>query len=62
VNCPKCQSRTSVNKTIIKRDFVVRFRKCNKCNYKFKTKELATTGWDYKQIVLDIKDMLKNIK
>ncbi len=63
MKCPKCMGKTSVNKTIIKNDFVIRFRKCNRCNYKFKSKEIEhIVGWDYKQIVLDIKHMLKDIK
>ena len=61
--CPKCMGKTSVNKTIIKNDFVLRFRKCNRCNFKFKSKEVEVSGgWDYKQVVLDIKRMLKDIK
>jgi len=61
--CPKCLGKTSVNKTIIKNDFVIRFRMCNRCKFKFKSKEVEVSGsWDYKQIVLDIKDMLSKVK
>jgi len=61
--CPKCRGKTSVMRTIIKNDFTIRFRKCNnkKCNHKFKTKEMLTTGWDYKSVVLKIKNLVDDI-
>ena len=33
-----------------------------KCRYKFKTVEVVNEGWDYHKIVMNIKDMLKDVK
>ena len=53
-----------VKNTIFKRGFTVRYREClnKKCRYRFKTKELIDSDWDYKTIVLQIKRIVKDIK
>jgi transcriptional regulator NrdR family protein len=61
--CPKCgHHKTSVNNVIVKDDFTKRYRRCNKCGFKFKTSERSESDWDYKNIVLKIKDMLREVK
>lgn len=64
IKCPRCYTRTLVEKTIDKSDFVIRFRKCTnkKCAYKFRTKELESSDWQYKNIVKQIKDMLREVR
>ena len=62
MQCPKCFSKTIVLKTIHKRDFTVRYRKCVKCNFKFTTKEDISSNWNYKAIVREIKKLLENIE
>ena len=64
MKCPKCGSRTYVVKTMMKKDFTIRIRKCTKrsCGYKFETIEQLSTGWDYKNIIKNIKEMIKDVK
>ena len=64
MNCPKCRSRSTVNNNIYKKDFTIRYRVCtNKdCRHKFKTIEQIATGWDYRNIVKKMKDMLREVK
>jgi len=61
--CPKCNSKSSVKKTIFKKDFTVRYRRClnNKCGHRFKTTETIATGWDYKSICRKIKEQLREV-
>ena len=64
IKCPKCDSKSRVLKTIFKRGFTMRFRKCNnkKCGFKFKSKETIDLGWDYKSICKKLKDELREVK
>ena len=59
--CPKCNSKTYVKNSIVKNEFVLRYRVCSKCKYQFKTNERMYTGWDYRRILLDIKNTLREI-
>lgn len=62
MRCPKCNSKDiQVKRTIKKKRFNIRYRVCNKCTYKFKTKEIYSDGWDYRKIVQNIKKMLEDI-
>jgi len=61
--CPKCGSRSTVLNTIHKREFTTRYRKClnTKCNKRFTTKEEYSSGWHYKSIVKQIKDIVQKV-
>ena len=59
--CPKCKSKTDVEKTIVKEDKVFRYRKCRKCNWRFKTVEVVSDGWDYKGVLKRIKEMIEGV-
>ena len=63
MQCPKCGSRSVVLKTIHKKDFTVRYRKCisRSCNYRFTTKEEISSNWNFKSIVKEIKRLVDNI-
>ena len=61
MNCPKCKSKTEVEKTIIKRNKVFRYRRCKKCGYRFKTVEEISDGWDYKGVLKKIKAMIEDV-
>jgi hypothetical protein len=62
--CPKCGNNTRIIKTIDKKNFVVRYRKCTnkRCNNKFNTKEITFTEWNYKRTLEKIKDILREVK
>ena len=62
MKCPKCGAKTYVTKSIEKKSFVVRRRKCNRCNRSFKTREMQDSDWMYKEILKDIKHQLDEIK
>ena len=64
IRCPKCSSKTLVDKTIYKRDFTIRYRKClnKKCGLRFKSIEQVSKGWDYKKIVMKIKELVKDVE
>ena len=64
MKCPKCGAKSSVQNTIFKKDFTIRYRRClNKnCKNRFKTMEQVATGWDYRSIVKQMKDMLREVK
>lgn len=65
IRCPKCGwSKTRITNTIEKEDFIKRYRICNnsKCRYKFGTTEMMNSDWMYKNIVMKIKNMLKDVK
>jgi len=57
MKCPKCNSRTDVERTIVKQDRVYRYRVCRKCKKRFKTVETVADGWDYKGILKQIKSL-----
>ena len=61
MNCPKCGSKTEVEKTIIKKEKTFRYRRCKKCGYRFKTVETISDGWDYKGLLKEIKAMIESI-
>lgn len=60
MKCPKCGGRTYVTNTIEKDSFVRRYRKCKKCSYTFKTKEMTHKGWKYRKIVEEIQQLVEN--
>lgn len=62
MKCPKCSHETSIVNTIYKKDFTIRFRKCSNCHNSFKTIEQIATGWDYKNIVHEIKELVREVK
>ena len=65
MNCPQCgYSKTSVINSISKESFTKRYRKCNKssCGHRFTTTERLESDWDYKMIVLKIKQLLNDVK
>jgi len=46
MNCPKCGSNIlSVRKTRHNQSNIIRYRQCNKCEYRFKTEESIMDGW-----------------
>jgi transcriptional regulator NrdR family protein len=47
---------------IVKDRFTKRYRRCNKCGYKFKTSERIDSEWDYKIIVKKIKKLLEDVE
>ncbi len=63
MQCPKCGSKTTVLNTIHKKEFTTRYRRCvnKKCRHRFSTKEEYSSGWHYKSIVKQIKDIVKNV-
>lgn len=63
MNCPVCGHKSCVLRTIFKKDFTVRYRKClnKKCKHRFKTMEQEATGWIYKTIVKKIQDIVKDV-
>jgi len=61
MDCPKCGGKTEVEKTIIKRDKVFRYRRCKKCKNRFKTVEIISDGWDYKGVLKKIKAMIEEM-
>lgn len=61
MDCPKCGSRTEVDRSIYKKDQVYRYRRCKTCQYRFKTVEMISDGWDYKGVLKNIKAMIENI-
>jgi len=62
--CPKCQSKSAVRNTIYKRNFTIRYRIClnPSCKYKFKTVEEISLGWNYRNIVKEIKNLVKDVE
>jgi len=64
VECPSCGSRTYVSQTFDKRDKIFRVRKCSnkKCKRTFKTTEMESYGWQYKNIVKKIKELVRDVK
>lgn len=59
--CPKCRGKTFVTRSIEKNDFVVRYRKCNECGRTFKTREMTSGDWMYKEILRRIKTELDGV-
>lgn len=61
--CPKCRHRSRVLKTFEKIHSVIRYRKCDnkRCNFKFKTTEMVTQGWDYRTIIKKIKEVVEDV-
>jgi len=64
MNCPKCGSRSHITKTFDKRDKVIRNRRCNdkECKFKFTTTELISYGWEYRSIVKKVKELVRDVK
>jgi len=62
MKCPNCGSKTYVTKSIEKKDFVVRYRKCKKCGKSIRTREMKDSDWMYKEILKKIKEHLDEVK
>jgi len=50
-----------VIKTITKKYFIIRFRECEN-GHKLKTKEQSYTQWNYRKILLKVKEDLYGVK
>jgi ssDNA-binding Zn-finger/Zn-ribbon topoisomerase 1 len=62
LNCPKCGRKLKVTRTIRKKDFDIRYRKCPKCKKTYKTKEMMYDhGWNYKAIIDKIQDLVEDV-
>ena len=62
IHCPKCNSVDShVLRTTEKNEFILRKRECNKCGWRYNTKEMPSDEWVYKTLYNDIVRKLNNI-
>jgi len=63
MECPKCGSKTYVSNSIDKKYFVKRYRVCTakRCKFRFTTTEIPESDWRYKNIVLKIRDLVKDV-
>jgi len=64
MQCPKCYAKTYVSNSIDKRHFVKRYRVCSnkRCNFRFTTTELIASDWNYRNIVVKMLDLLRDVK
>ena len=62
MKCPKCKGKTYVTKTFFKDNKTIRYRKCSECKHTFQSTEMETSGWEYKNIVNKIKEILREVK
>jgi len=62
MNCPNCGGKTYVTNSFDKKDFVVRYRRCKRCNKTFKTREMKDSDWVYKEILKKLKKQLDEVK
>lgn len=61
MNCPKCGSKTKVLKVSNKDKFTWRQRQCTKCGYIFSTKEMPSSGWNWKNLFFDFRNDLEKV-
>jgi len=61
MNCPICTDKALVGNTIYKRGKIFRYYKCKSCQHKFKTIEMLAEDWNYKAIVMKIKEMVEEL-
>ena len=63
MKCPKCgYDKTKTVWVRHKEKFTSRARECPKCGKRFQTKEMVSNEWDYKAIVLEIKELLRTVR
>ena len=64
IECPKCGNSTFVIRTVDKASFTFRRRECKnkRCKYRFNTKEMLGTDWNYKAIAKKVSDIMKDVK
>jgi len=61
MRCQRCNGDTQVIRTINKKHFILRYRKCKKCGLIKRTKEMYDSGWDYKNVIKEIKKIVDEV-